>query len=263
MVKRIVTAVIAASLFLPFVIFGNIPFTVFIYLLSSIALYELFIMRKIHITSFPGVVGLFLMWVLLIPSSHIMVLNNLTVTKIEFSLFAVLLLLSYTVVTKNRFSFDDAGFAMLAIFYIGIGFYYFIETRKLGLEYLIYGLIVVWTTDSGAYFIGKALGKRKLWPEISPNKTVEGFFGGIAAAIAAAVIFQAVTGIADSYIKIGLFTIVLSVCGQLGDLVESALKRQYNVKDSGSILPGHGGILDRFDSLLFVLPFLHFLFMIQ
>lgn len=260
MVKRIVTAVIAASLFLPFVIFGNIPFTVFIYLLSTIALYELFNMKKIHLTSFPGVISLFLLWVLLIPSNHIIVLSNLSISKIECSLLAVLLLLSYTVVTKNRFSFNDAGFAILAIMYVGIGFFYFIETRSLGLEYLIYGLILVWTTDSGAYFIGKSLGKRKLWPEISPNKTVEGFVGGIVSALLAAMIFQAFTGIADSYIKLGIITIILSIFGQLGDLVESALKRQYNVKDSGHILPGHGGILDRFDSLLFVMPILHFLF---
>lgn len=109
------------------------------------------------------------------------------------------------------------------------------------------------------YFVGKSLGKRKLWPEISPNKTVEGFAGGIVIALVLATIFQLVAQLPIPYIYLLLITLFLSVFGQLGDLVESALKRHYDVKDSGKILPGHGGILDRFDSFLFVMPFLYFL----
>lgn len=103
------------------------------------------------------------------------------------------------------------------------------------------------------------MGKRKLWPEISPNKTVEGFIGGIVTAVVLSLVFQAVTGFLPSYLLVMFITLLLSIFGQLGDLVESALKRHYHVKDSGSILPGHGGILDRFDSFLFVLPFLYLL----
>jgi phosphatidate cytidylyltransferase len=102
------------------------------------------------------------------------------------------------------------------------------------------------------------MGKRKLWPEISPNKTVEGSLGGVICALAVAVVFIIFTNITESLIGLLIITAILSVFGQIGDLVESALKRHYNVKDSGNILPGHGGILDRFDSLLFVLPLLHF-----
>ena len=148
---------------------------------------------------------------------------------------------------------------LLGTLYVGIGFYYFIETRDAGLTYLIFALIVVWATDSGAYFTGRKVGKRKLWPEISPNKTVEGFVGGIIWALVAAFIIHFISPLTTSYFILIGITIAASIFGQLGDLVESAIKRHYNVKDSGKILPGHGGILDRFDSLLFVLPLLHFL----
>lgn len=117
---------------------------------------------------------------------------------------------------------------------------------------------MIWATDSGAYFIGKTMGKKKLWPDISPNKTVEGSIGGVICAIIVGVLFALFTDIHAAIVTIIGITAVLSVFGQIGDLVQSAFKRHFNVKDSGNILPGHGGILDRFDSLLFVLPLLHF-----
>src|SRR5690606_24986036 len=102
---------------------------------------------------------------------------------------AVLLFLSYTVMVKNHFTFDDVGFILLSVLYIGIGFFYFVQIREEGLVYLFYALFVVWVTDSGAYFVGRRFGKRKLWPEISPNKTVEGFFGGIISGLVVAILF--------------------------------------------------------------------------
>ncbi|KZZ82821.1 MULTISPECIES: phosphatidate cytidylyltransferase [Bacillaceae] len=259
MIQRIITAVLALALFLPFVILGGIPFSFAIYILSTISLYELLKMKKIHLVSIPGLISVLLLWILLIPSSHIIVLGNIHISKLEVALLGVLLFLTYTVITKNRFSFDDVGFSLLSVMYIGIGFYYFIETRALGLEFIVFALLVIWATDTGAYFIGKSIGKHKLWPEISPNKTIEGFFGGIFCALIVSIIFEAVMPIVHSYVIVALITVFLSVFGQVGDLVESALKRHYHVKDSGQILPGHGGILDRFDSLLFVLPLLHFM----
>src|SRR5690606_27483192 len=113
-------------------------------------------------------------------------------------------------------------------------------------------------TDSGAYFIGRALGRKKLWPEISPKKTVEGAIGGIASALVLTVIFQWIHPL-FAFPKAIAAALIIAVFGQMGDLVESALKRHYGVKDSGNILPGHGGILDRFDSLIFVFPILHVL----
>jgi phosphatidate cytidylyltransferase len=140
---------------------------------------------------------------------------------------------------------------------VGIGFYFFIETRDAGIVYIFYSLFMIWATDSGAYFIGKATGKTKLWPEISPNKTVEGSIGGVVSALLVAVLFAIFSEINATIFTLMAITVVLSIFGQIGDLVQSAFKRHFNVKDSGNILPGHGGILDRFDSLLFVLPLLH------
>ena len=261
MKQRIITAVAAAAIFLPIVIIGGLPFVIMVYLLASIGLYEALKMQNIRLASIPGLISLVLLWIFLIPSEHISILNQVNYTKIELALLAVLLFLTYTVVTKNRFSFDEVAFSVLATLYVGIGFYYFIETRgaENGLTFVVYALFIIWATDSGAYFIGRSMGKKKLWPEISPNKTVEGFFGGIICALIVAVLFSLFTNIGISVLVLVLATAILSVFGQVGDLVESALKRHYNVKDSGDILPGHGGILDRFDRLLFVLPLIHFI----
>ncbi|WP_174735040.1 phosphatidate cytidylyltransferase [Mesobacillus harenae] len=258
MKQRILTAVIAAAVFLPIVIFGGLPFIVLVYVLASVGLYELLKMKKLSIFSVPGILSLLLLWIFLLPEQYSDILANLQYTKVEAALLAVLLFLTYTVATKNRFTFEDAAFSILATLYVGMGFYYFIETREASLLFVFYSLFIIWATDSGAYFIGKATGKTKLWPEISPNKTVEGFFGGIVSALAVAILFILFSDIEASFLTLALATAFLSVFGQIGDLVESALKRHYHVKDSGNILPGHGGILDRFDSLLFVWPLMHF-----
>ena len=111
----------------------------------------------------------------------------------EFTFLIVLLFLTYTVLTKNKFTFDDVAFSLLSILYVGMGFYYFMETRDAGLVYIFYSLFIIWATDSGAYFTGRAIGNRKLWPEISPNKTIEGFFGGIISAVIVSILFDVFT----------------------------------------------------------------------
>jgi phosphatidate cytidylyltransferase len=258
MKQRIVTAVIAAAIFLPIVFFGGFPFVLLTYLLASVGLYELLKMRKLSIFSIPGLLSLLMLWVILFPSQYNDALVTFNYSKIELGIALVLLLLTYSVITKNRFSFEDVSFIILSALYVGMGFYFFIDTRFGGLVYIFYSLFIIWATDSGAYFIGRAMGKKKLWPEISPNKTVEGFIGGVICAVLIAVLFVLFTNINATIFSLIGITIVLSIFGQIGDLVESAFKRQFNVKDSGNFLPGHGGILDRFDSLLFVLPLLHF-----
>ena len=105
------------------------------------------------------------------------------------------------------------------------------------------------------------MGKRKLWPEISPNKTIEGFVGGVVCAIIVAIVFKLLANIDQTMIELLVIGIIVSLFGQMGDLVQSAFKRHYGVKDSGKILPGHGGILDRFDSLMFIMPILAFYYL--
>jgi phosphatidate cytidylyltransferase len=257
MKQRIITAVAAAAVFLPIVIFGGLPFIAMVYLIASVALYEALNMRKLKLLSVPGIISLVLLWVFMIPEQYQDILDSVNYTKIELFLLGVLLFLTYTVITKNRFTFEDVAFSILSTLYVGLGFYFFIETREASLPYVFYSLFMIWATDSGAYFIGRAIGKRKLWPEISPNKTTEGFFGGVVSALAVAALFSVFADMEVSVVVLLAATAFLSVFGQVGDLVESAMKRHYNVKDSGKILPGHGGMLDRFDSLLFVWPLIH------
>lgn len=256
MKQRIITGVIAAALFLPIVYYGGFPLVLLTYFLATIGLYELLKMKNLTIFSVHGFLSVLFLWVLLFPEEYSEVIQTFYYSKTEIGIALILLLLTYTVITKNRFTFEDVSFSILSAIYVGIGFYFFFETRQEGgLVFILYSLFMIWATDSGAYFIGKAMGKRKLWPEISPNKTVEGSIGGVLCAVIVSVLFVLFTDIHASLIGI---TVALSVFGQIGDLVESAFKRHFNVKDSGNILPGHGGILDRFDSLLFVWPLLHF-----
>ncbi|WP_040205001.1 phosphatidate cytidylyltransferase [Neobacillus jeddahensis] len=257
MKQRIITAVVAAALFLPIVFYGGLPFVLLTYFLATIGLYELLKMKKFNLFSINGLLSLLFLWIIIFPKQYDHFFTSFYYSKTELGIVIILLLLAYSVVTKNRFTFEDVSFSILSAVYVGIGFYFFMETREAGLVYIFYSLFIIWATDSGAYFIGKSMGRNKLWPEISPNKTVEGSLGGVVCAVIVAILFVLFTEISAGMLTLIGITIVLSVFGQIGDLVQSAFKRHFNVKDSGKILPGHGGILDRFDSLLFVWPILN------
>lgn len=259
MKQRFITGTIAALLFLPIVFIGGIPFIILLYIMATIAFYEILRMKGIPLFSLLSIFSIILLWIFMIPSEYAHYLKHINGTKTELVLLSVLLLLMISVVSKNRFTYEDLAFCLLTIFYLGIGFYYFIETRFSGLVYVFYALFLIWATDTGAYLFGRYFGKRKLWPEISPKKTVEGSIGGIASALLVAVLFYYLSDLDIPFGKLIMASILLAIIGQMGDLVESALKRHFQVKDSGNILPGHGGILDRVDSWLFVMPFLHFL----
>lgn len=255
MLQRIISAVVAAAIVLPIIILGGMPFKVLIYLMASIALFELIRMKKMKVMSLPSMVSFIALWLLMYPSFQI----QTHFSKMEILLLFVLIILTSTVLSKNKFTFENAGFLLLSVIYLGFGFFYFIEIREYGLIYIFLPLFVIWATDSGAYFIGRAIGKRKLWPEISPNKTIEGAVGGILCAMVVALGFKSFITIDVSLFEIMIISFLLAIFGQIGDLVESAFKRYYNVKDSGNIMPGHGGVLDRLDSLIFVFPILHLL----
>lgn len=258
MKQRILTAFIALIIIAPIIVYGRWPFIVIAYFLATVALFEL--MRMYHAEKgwLYLLISTVFLWLLLFPSPEIMV-YTFTITKFEVIVLFVVLLLTITVLSKNRFTFDQASFLLLATIYIGTAFYFLMNTRFVGLNYFLFILFVIWATDSGAYFVGKAFGKRKLWPDISPNKTIGGAIGGIGIALIVGISFHLIYPFDQSLITIIFITIVISIFGQIGDLVASAIKRHYDVKDSGKIFPGHGGILDRLDSLLFVVIVLHIL----
>lgn len=123
--------------------------------------------------------------------------------------------------------------------------------------WVILACAVTWVGDTGAYFAGRFLGKHKFYPRISPSKTWEGFFGGLASAIAASFVVRALVLPDLTLLDAALLGLIGGVGGPIGDLVESMLKRSCKVKDSGNILPGHGGMLDRVDALMFNAPLLY------
>ncbi|RFU61560.1 phosphatidate cytidylyltransferase [Peribacillus glennii] len=263
MKQRIITAIIAAAIFLPMVILGKLPFLSLVYLMATIGLSELIRMKKIHIFSFPSIISFLLLWLVLLPEHYTGFIKDFDYSKMELILWAVILFLISTVATKNSFTFDDAGFLLLSVIYVGMGFFYLYQTREASLAYVFFALFTIWATDSGAYFVGRAMGKRKLWPEISPNKTVEGFIGGIGSSLAVGLLFFMFSSLDATLATLLLMSVLISIFGQMGDLVQSAFKRHYGVKDAGKLLPGHGGILDRLDSLIFILPILHLLHLVN
>ncbi len=121
---------------------------------------------------------------------------------------------------------------------------------------LVFLLILIWANDSFAYLVGKNFGKRKLFESVSPKKTIEGFIGGVVFSIFSGIIISYYSPL-FSMVHWIVLALIASVLGTAGDLVESKFKRQANIKDSGTIMPGHGGLLDRLDSLFFVAPFVY------
>jgi len=178
-------------------------------------------------------------------------------------LLAVLMLYEWFTITKE----GSVWWKVLGLFYVGIACYMLWITRtdyNLGDYKTIYWfLLIIWATDTGAYFIGKKFGNKKLAPNISPNKTWAGFWGGIICSLILQVLFilfqMVVTNneqqLYEMKVSIGVMFFlvpIISIISQMGDLFESWLKRKFDVKDSGNIIPGHGGVLDRLDGVLSV-----------
>jgi phosphatidate cytidylyltransferase len=171
------------------------------------------------------------------------------------------LFLIYQLIAKKEISFRDERSKMgLTIRYLVFSFCFLILIpfqEGVYNPYIVLNiLILIWVNDSFAFLVGKNFGQRKLFISVSPKKTVEGFIGGLVFAVTAGyIISMYVTNY--SIVNWIVIAIIVSVIGTIGDLIESKFKRQANIKDSGTIMPGHGGILDRFDSLLFAAPFVY------
>lgn len=179
-------------------------------------------------------------------------------------LLGIVLLFLKVIITKMKTNFEDIAITGFGIIYI-IAFLIFIpllykaENGKFLIWYLA---IAAWGTDTFAYIFGMCFGKHKLTP-ISPKKTIEGCVGGILGAVILSVIYtyilNRVCNFEISYLAVSGISIILSVLGQIGDLAASSIKRFAGIKDFGKIIPGHGGMLDRIDSILLIAPFAYFL----
>jgi len=173
--------------------------------------------------------------------------------------FIIVINLTYLIIKYPGCSFTDVAATFSGSVYVGWLLSHLIFVRQLpeGFHFVALLLAATWSTDTAAYFVGRSFGRRKLAPVLSPKKTVEGSAGGLAGSILAAVTVGLVSPKMAVYHYVLVGVIVGSI-GQVGDLVESALKRLAGLKDSGSIIPGHGGVLDRFDSLLFTGPAVYY-----
>ncbi|MFD2246603.1 phosphatidate cytidylyltransferase [Pontibacter ruber] len=160
---------------------------------------------------------------------------------------------------KQEQPFTNIAFTLLGVLYVAVPFGLLHKLGYLQGEYswqpILGLLLLIWASDTGAYIAGKTFGKHKLFPRISPGKTWEGWVGGTMLSLVVAWAISIPFNDLELYQWLGV-AVITAVFGVLGDLVESLLKRSLSVKDSGTLLPGHGGILDRFDSLLLVIPFI-------
>ncbi|MDD7566032.1 MAG: phosphatidate cytidylyltransferase [Streptococcus suis] len=258
--KRVIFGGIALAIFIPFLLVGRMAFQFFVGLLAIIATAELIKMHRLAPNSIEGVLAMLASLVLALPLQ-----NYLTFlpTDGNYTAYAIVvfLLLGSTVFNIGHYNYSDVVFPIASSFYVGIGFHSLILARMDGLNKVFFALCLVWATDIGAYLIGRQIGRRKLLPKVSPNKTVEGFVGGVLSAVVVAIIFLIVDKSLLAGYSFGmmlLLVVIFSIFSQFGDLVESAIKRHFGVKDSGKIIPGHGGILDRFDGMIFVFPIMHF-----
>ena len=176
-------------------------------------------------------------------------------TPLLLTLAVVLSLIGLLARRQKEGAFTSWIWTIAGIFYVGWLLSHLVALRGLddGRNWVFFVLFVTWVSDSSAFFIGRALGKHYLAPNISPGKTWEGAIGGVCGAILMSILFFAPTPFQLPLVcwQAILLSILVSVFGQVGDLVESLLKRNMGVKDSGTLMPGHGGLLDRIDSVVF------------
>lgn len=260
MLQRIITAIIALLIFVPVLFFSEyIIFDVTMAVISVMALYELLscvnMIRK-YLVSIPALAVSFT-----VPLLY-------RYFKAEIVVFVMIIFLFYllyaTVFAHKKYNFNDIALVYFSTAYITVSLTSVLIIRSLKFGEYLYLLIFIgaWVTDTFAYFTGKLFGKHKFAPNLSPNKTVEGSAGGMIFCAAAFVVYGIIViklrnrDIEPNYFVLAVTGVIISIFAQIGDFTASAIKRNYAKKDFGSVFPGHGGVLDRFDSVLGVAPVL-------
>ena len=271
MKKRIISAAGGLALLAVVVIFFD---TLLVNFLAAgiclLALFEIFKAADLlRFRVLTGVCGVFCVLILFL---------NTNAIAISFSYLSYLLVMLLR--DHDKLRVEQVAYSFLMSILLAVSFYCLILLKEqtgpqMGMFYMLLIFGSAWWADSGAYFVGTFLGKHKLCPRISPKKTVEGLIGGIVTAVIGNVlvclVFQAFCNwvVPWGYIKnavtisipaVALVTPFATLLGVLGDLSASVIKRQYGIKDFGNIMPGHGGAMDRFDSVLFISPLFYFIF---
>ena len=265
--QRVITACVGIPIAIYLINYGGLPYAAAITLIAILAWYEYCKMMACKQIAIPFVVGLVGLLLVLL-ASWFGNINEL----LGVIFFTYLIFLSIVVLCNCRYTITTAAYAIMGISYIALPFAHLLLLRltdtslslpslwgtslSAGAVYLWLAFLGTWANDTFAYFVGTKWGKHKLCPAISPGKTKEGALGGVAGSILVIMAFGTLYYLPFTHLfAIGL---LVGVAAPLGDLTESALKRYTGVKDSGRILPGHGGVLDRFDSIMFAVPVVYY-----
>lgn len=265
MIKRIITAVVALAVFIGVLLLPPICFTVALGAVILFMLYECYSATKTDFTT--GLLGFFSAFVYM-ASIYIMKMYpsyHLAEVLVIVGIFIVIALNMAMVVAKHgkRNYKDILSNAFLTMYVVLSMGCIWVAKKSFGTIGMLLPFICAWSCDTFAYFTGRFLGKHKLIPHVSPNKTVEGSIGGIVGAMVICFLYfvilkNAMTIVGTQWDNLLLQGIVYGAIGgalsQLGDLVASAIKRDTGIKDFGSIFPGHGGFVDRFDSVMYIAP---------
>ncbi len=266
MLKRIITAIVCIAILIPVLIFSDTwIFTLVLGLLALLAVYEITgcinVRRKylLAITSY-----VFTAVVIFLMTTFYMEFDNFIPTLFAVGYAYLFLIFTFTMFSCGNIKFSQAAELVSVTCYIIIGFLSIILLRKwpeTGQYLYLLIFIGAWMTDTGAYFVGVLLGKHKLIPAVSPKKTVEGAVGGIFGCILGYSVYGLILDkcfdVSVNYIALLILSVVIAIVSQLGDLIASYIKRECGIKDFGFIFPGHGGVMDRFDSIIAVAPVLY------
>ena len=260
--KRVLVAAVGIPILLPMLIYaGHLVNFIFFLIVALIALGEFFHMafqddlaaRRMGMIS-GGL--LFAVWGLGIIYEAPPLLFHLAFVTAFIAVFFFFLFCPGDIKTVGT----RVALGVLGLVYVNGLLIYFVALHNLekGWRYVIMLFAIIWLNDTGAYFAGRLLGRHKFYEKVSPKKTWEGSFGGVFLGLLGAFLFDALLSLDWPALHLVVLSIALGYLGQLGDLCESLLKRSFEVKDSGRIIPGHGGILDRADALLMAAPFLYY-----
>lgn len=253
--KRIITSLVWLPLAIAAIWFGAPWFTVLIALFALLAIWEFY-----HLVSHakaPTLTRFGLIYTLLFIASPHLSFGDFSTNQTLLLTSAIMISLIWLLVRPQKeTAFTSWVWSLGGVIYLGLLLSYLVALRGLeaGREWVFFALFINAGSDTAAYFIGRTWGRRRLAPSISPGKTWEGAVGGVfgAVLIGTALFYLLELPASFSYVQAVLLSILISVAGQLGDLVESLFKRNMYVKESGNLLPGHGGFLDRVDSVVFV-----------
>jgi len=261
---RIMVAIIAIPLIAAVILFGKAPLVVFINILITLALWEYYKLLGIRIKFFSQI---FIIIQALATSWLIYFYGE---QALFYSILLAFLVLMLSNIFKRDFALATTRMVHMFYGFVYLSFFNFMimireldilryDDYRLGGYWVWFIFAVIWICDTAAYFVGKPLGRTKFAPTVSPNKSVEGFLAGLIFGTLAAYVFSLFAFKDIPVMRIILAGFLISLLGQFADLLESMFKRRMGVKDSSALIPGHGGILDRFDSTLISLPLLYFL----